>query len=314
MDSKLTSFSLDLPGFEIYRLEEEGIAKDSYVVSNQAFRDVLYNPHLAGRRLQNRMKKAAVAATKAITKISLEEKGIKKSNLCELVFLSGGLFYELNHGFSMELEVSLPQCFLGISRHKVSGSRGDFEARVGYANFESLPDESTILIGDTLASGATIKKGIMELSKVAQENDKRIERIVFFSLAAPLRGARNFAEACEEISEIHDGLEYHFFGAQQIFHLMDDGTDLRFRGRDAIIPDDELDYSKKTWGEWLCSKMKCAIFDWGTRCKNPMRHWEEFEEFANEALQNCEDSKGIEVLERMLDELKEMREEYAAKI
>ncbi|MFH0926995.1 MAG: hypothetical protein V1822_00250 [Candidatus Micrarchaeota archaeon] len=309
MDEKLEKVSCDLQGFEFYKINEMDIPENSYIISNQNFRDVLYNPHLAGIRLQKRMEKASVAAAKAISKLALEGKGIKKANLCECVFLSGGLFYDLNFGFSQQFGVSLPQCFMGIKRQKIEGTAGDFEAVAGYANFEALPDEATILIGDTTASGATLRKGILEISKIAENEGKKIERIVMFTLAAPLRAMREFSKACEEISEVHDGLEYYFLGAQQVFHLMEDGTDLRFRGPDAIIADLEIEYSRGIWGEWLCENMKCAIFDWGTRCKNPLAHINEFGEFAGKKLGEC-DEKGCAVLERMLDEAGQIREEY----
>lgn len=313
MDKRLNRISTNIRGLDEYKLDEQGISNNSYLICHQSFRDVLYSPHLAGRRLQERMKKAGVTAAKAIIEMALSDKGVKKSNLCELVILSGGLFYELNYGFSQELEVSLPQCFLGVSRRKKEGTAGDFYADATYANFEALPDDATILIGDTLATGVSAQKGILELGRIATEQDKKIDKIIFFSLAPPLRGMRSFCEACEQISEEHDGMRYYFLGAQQVFHLMEDGTDLRFRGKDAIIPAAEIEYSREIWGEWLCENMKCAIFDWGTRCKNPILHWNEFEEFATQKLDEC-DEKGCAVLEKMLDELREMREEYQKEI
>ncbi len=314
MDKRLSRIDTQIIGLEAHRLEEQEIPKNTYILEHQAFRDVLYNPHLVAKVLQERMKKASVIASKAICEIALKNKNIKKADLCELVFLSGGLFYELNHGFAQTLEVSLPQCFLGISRHKIQNTQGDFLAKVGYENFESLPNNSTILIGDTLASGATIKEGILQLSKYATQNDKKIDRIIFFSLASPLRGIRNFYEACENISEQHDGIEIYFFGAQQIFHLMPDGTDLRFVGKDSIASDQAISYGKHIWGDWLLENMKCAIFDWGTRCKNPIAHFREFEEFAHNALNHCEDEKAQTVLEKMLDDIKNMKTQYEKEV
>lgn len=71
----------------------------------------------------------------------------KRENTCELVFLSGGLYYALNFGFKKEFGFALPQCFIGIQRQRVEGKSGEFRAVAGYGNFESLPDNAHVIIG-----------------------------------------------------------------------------------------------------------------------------------------------------------------------
>jgi len=94
--------------------------------------------------------------------------------------------------------------------------------------------------------------------------------------------------------------------AEQLFHLMPDGTDLRFFGKDALMPDETKTYTLKTYGDFLASNMKCAVFDWGTRCKNPKRHYDEFLEFADGIAKDAGlDAKGRKEIGRMRDETKD---------
>ena len=51
--------------------------------------------------------------------------------------------------------------------------------------------------------------------------------------------------------------------------------------------------------------MKCAVFDWGTRCKNPIRHYHEFLKFVEDIKGKEMDGKARAVIEKMEKETKE---------
>ncbi|MEM4633987.1 MAG: hypothetical protein QW275_02415, partial [Candidatus Anstonellaceae archaeon] len=60
------------------------------------------------------------------------------------------------------------------------------------------------------------------------------------------------------------------------------------------------------YGKYLSKNMRCAVFDWGTRCKNPKAHLEEFIKYADEELSSLKiDQKGRMVLMRMKKEAEE---------
>ncbi len=80
---------------------------------------------------------------------------------------------------------------------------------------------------------------------------------------------------------------------------MPDGTDLRFLYPDAVMPQETRKRILDRYGEFLGLEMKCAVFDWGTRCKNPARHYREFLEFADSMLGKKIDSKSGIVLSMM---------------
>ena len=56
---------------------------------------------------------------------------------------------------------------------------------------------------------------------------------------------------------------------------------------------------------FLGKEMKCAVFDWGTRCKNPIKHYHEFLGFVEDIKKRELDGKSSEVISKMEKETKE---------
>ncbi|MBM3228811.1 hypothetical protein FJZ26_00090 [Candidatus Parvarchaeota archaeon] len=271
--------------YRLYRLANPSMPQRTFIVCSQAARDVLYKPHLAGKPLQDAMNKNASIFARLLKKHVVN--GAKLENVCELVFLSGGLYYFLNAGFKSEFGVALPQCFIGIQRQRIEGAGGQFRAIAGYENFESLPDNAHVIIGDTIATGSTLVKGIQMLLDAAESKGTKIASITVITLAGSPQGAQKLA-ALEKshILPQHPSCKVNLFACEMLFHLMPDGTDLRFLEKDSIMPDESREYAKATYGDWLGKNMKCAVFDWGTRCKNPAAHYSEFLEFVQQAIKD----------------------------
>lgn len=294
--------------YRLYHATEWYLPANTYILCSDASRKILYNPQIAGKALQERMERMAPLFIHAATEKVL--RGIKLGDVVEFVLLSGGLYYFLARGFREVHGHALPQCFLGIKRERVEGSEGHFKAVATYENFESLPKNATVIIGDTIATGATIVRAINALEAAATEAKARIRNIVICSLACSSEGAKRIRGLEDRIKAVNPDFRLCLIVAEELFHLMPDGTDLRFFGDYAIMPDETKEYTAKTYGNFLASSMKCAVFDWGTRCKNPARHYAEFLEFCGAVVRDERiDIKGRKEIERMRKEaLAEMEE------
>jgi hypothetical protein len=281
--ASISKFS-DSPEMRIYSVSDETLPENTFIICSQASRDVLYKPHLAGIELQNAMEKVGETLVKGISKIAL--KGSTRDKTVELIYMSGGLFYGINHGFKKVHKFAIPQCFIGIQRVRIEGTEGQFSARVGYGNFESLPNNATVIIGDTIATAATMVKGLQYLEDELFEKGYKLDKLVIATLAGSTEGARKIKKTFDKLKGDNPGLKTYLIAAEQLFTLMPDGTDLRFLEHDSIMPEETKQYTLSTYGEWLGKNMKCAVFDWGTRCKNPKKHYHEFLEFVEEELAN----------------------------
>ncbi|MCX8163098.1 MAG: hypothetical protein N3D10_00915 [Candidatus Micrarchaeota archaeon] len=307
MDS-LTFFK-KLGKIKVYKINSQAYPENSYVICHPSFAEVLYKPFCAGISLQNKMQRASLEFAKALKFLCLKNQ-IEKKTVVELVLLSGGLFYNLNFAFKKLYNFSLQQCFLGISRYMLKEKFGEFDAKIDYSNFEALPDNATVLIGDTLATGATLSKAVEHLKQVSEEQNKKIRSIFFVTLAGSKKGAIAFKNATKKFENISSAIIF----AHQVFHLMPDGTDLRFFGPDALAPLESINKTKKLYGEKLGHEFKCAVFDWGTRCKNPLAHYEEFENYIENFSRTLSDKNSLKVLDGLLKEVKKEKKAYSGTI
>ncbi len=284
----------------MYTVDDARFPAETFIIGCDAAADILYSPHIAGKTLQDKMEKVAEIFIDAVGRTVL--KGKRISQVSEVVFLSGGLYYQLNHGFKARYGQALPQCFLGIKRQHIEGSEGGFTAEATYENFESLPDNATVIIGDTIATGATLQKGIFHVLDAFKERGYTLENIVVCSLACSVDGAVKLKEVEKRLARDFPKARAYLFVAEELFHLMLDGTDLRFFP--GIMPDETKERILDRYGEYLGREMKCAVFDWGTRCKNPIAHYHEFLGFAEGIQKRDLDGKSRGVIKRMESETK----------
>jgi len=296
--------------YSLYKVAGASLPENTHIICSESARQVLYSPHIAGKRLQDAMEKNSGIFAAILAKHALA--GAKKGSLCELVFLSGGLYYALSCGFKKEFGFALPQCFIGIQRQRVEGKEGEFRAVAGYANFESLPDNANVIIGDTVATGSTLVKGIQLLLDEAENRSISIASITMLTLAGSSLGAEKLARlAKSHIYPQHPACKVSLFACEMLFHLMPDGTDLRFLMPGSIMPEESRKEAQARYGDYLARNMKCAVFDWGTRCKNPRSHYREFLEYAEAELAGPKvDEKGRSVLLRMKREAEEALSEF----
>jgi hypothetical protein len=298
--------------YRIYSLISDEFPKNTYILYSNISQSILYNPHIAGKNLQDRLDEMGVVFINAMRDVALA--GTRLSNCCELILLSGGLYYNLNHGFKKIYNEALPQCFLGIKRARIEGTEGKFTAAATYENFEALPNNATVIIGDTIATGATMQNGLNRLFDALDEKDYTLDKLVICTLAGSTKGARKLRETEEKMKTLFPKAKLYFIACEQLFHLMPDGTDLRFFGEDAVAPDETNENTRRIYGEYLGKEMKCAVFDWGTRCKNPKKHYEEFLDFAEEILSRKLDEKSKSVIERMKRETEKSLRDFEKKL
>jgi len=289
--------------YSLYSVVSEDLPENTFILSSEPTRKILFNPHIAGKKLQDMLECAGEIFIQVLKDTSL--RGVKLDNCCELIFLSGGLYYNLNHGFKKIYNEVLPQCFLGIKRSRIEGKEGQFTAYATYENFESLPDNATVIIGDTIASGATLQKGLQNLFDALEEKNYTLDKLIILTLAGSTLGARRFKEVEKKIKIIFPNAKFYLFASEQLFHVMPNGTDLRFLREDSIIPESSKKNVIEQYGEVLGREMQCAVFDWGTRCKNPKAHYHEFLEFCDSISKTNLDEKGRQVIQRMKKETEE---------
>lgn len=298
-----------LEGCTIYHVRDAKMLPDTYILCSEQERSILYSPHIAGIRLQEELDRLSEQFALVLGK---RLSGVPRGKICELVFLSGGLYYSISAGFKKAHGFALPQCFIGIQRSRIEGKAGEFRAMSGYENFESLPNCAHVVIGDTVATGSTLVKGMQLLLDAAEDKGFSIASITVVTIAGSRQGAEKLAAIAEKhIFPQHPNCKVSMIACEMLFHLMPDGTDLRFLMPGSAMPDESRREAERRYGKYLAKNMKCAVFDWGTRCKNPSEHYREFLEYCKSELASPKlDGKGRSVLLRMKKETEEAMSDF----
>jgi hypothetical protein len=140
--------------------------------------------------------------------------------MSELIILSKGIAYQLGAAAADVLGINLPANMISTARAEVHGD--DVTVSVAYVRIDA-PTE-TLIIGDTIASGATIIAAIDAYAQAAP-----LKKVYILSYAGTAVGARRIALHCQT-----KGVEVCIVLGLAAFGLGDNGFDLSFLHPDTI--------------------------------------------------------------------------------
>jgi len=138
---------------------------------------------------------------------------------------------------------------------------------------ELLRTAKTLIIGDTLATGTTMR-GILGWVLDQRKDSPHGLNVEIFSIAGSDKCLDQISKLTKRFKEQQWRVRIWF--ANQSFYLNDNGTDLEFIGA-RMLPVAKEYYNKRL-GDFQ-SKMKCGIWDWGDRCSRVESHLEEIHEY-----------------------------------
>jgi len=248
----------------LYRIVREDLPSNTYIISNPDSQKIHFDPTITDFELYKLSTKCNEAFLSLTKELGLFE-GMSAKNITELILVSGGFYYHLNQAFYNVFGYSLPAGFLGVRR--VIGD--DPYAVISYDNFEAIPENNVTIIGDTIATGATLIDSI----KYYLEKAPRVKKLLIFTIAGALPGAQRLAELEKEMSRKY-GIELHVFFSDGIFGLDINQTDMKYFHKDSIIAPESQKAAEKDLGKFLGEKL-CVIWDWGQRNKDPIGHLQE---------------------------------------
>lgn len=153
------------------------------------------------------------------------------SDCAELVILSKGLCYQVLRSYEATLGGTIGLNLIGTRRAKVTSD--DALIETSYVRLDSPND--TLLIGDTVASGATV---IAALS--AYMANHRLRRVYLFSFAGSTVGARRILDWAAS-----QNVDLRIMYGLASFGLADNGFDLSFLDESTICPDEYRDRANR---------------------------------------------------------------------
>lgn len=240
---------------------------DAYILDTPALEAFLFDRTVVGVPLLNAAREATVHWLAALRDHKLLD---SNEQVAGLTILTGGLYYGLQPAWQTVFGTLLPENFIGVKRHL--DQRNQWSADYHYVSFEA-PCE-TVLIGDTVASGASVTQGLRAFADWARPRGLR--KVHFFSACGSRIGGQRIREACAAL-----GVEATFTHGLAAFGMAEQGwqlpdTDLPWLHPDTVT---QPHYHQRAEIAFQ-GKPVCAIGDWGMRCKNPRAYLSEWQEEA----------------------------------
>lgn len=249
---------------KLYRVQRKDLPSHTFIIVNPSSQKIHFDPTITDFELYKLATECNEAFLRFAHKLGLF-KGVKAKNVCELILVSGGFYYHLNRAFHNVFGYSLPAGFIGVRRILSDKPYGD----VSYDNLEAVPENSTTIIGDTIATGVTLIDSIDYYLKRAP----KVKRIIIFTIAGALAGARRLASLEKKIKKEY-GTDLYVFFSDGMFGLAKNQTDMHYFHQDSILPEESRKAAGKKLGKFLGERL-CVIWDWGQRNKDPMGHLKE---------------------------------------
>lgn len=248
----------------LYRVSRRDLPAHTYIIVNPSSQKIHFDPTITDFELY----KLATECNKTFLKFARQLglfKGVKAKNVCELILVSGGFYYHLNRAFYRVFGYSLPAGFIGVRRVLGKQPRGV----ISYDNLEAIPKNNITIIGDTIATGATLIDSINYYLK----RTPPVKKIIIFTIAGALPGVQKLAKLEKEIKKKY-GTDLYVFFSDGIFGLAKNQTDMHYFHSDSILPAESWRAAENKLGKFLGERL-CVIWDWGQRNKDPMGHLKE---------------------------------------
>ncbi|MFI7609533.1 hypothetical protein ACIBTV_31075 [Micromonospora sp. NPDC049366] len=179
-----------------------------HLVHNSHLETLLFDRNLT----ELPFRRACLASSREFVRHIRDE--LDGADLAELTILSKGLVYQLAEAVALEAGRNLPANLVSTSRVAVASD--DVTVDVSYARFDA--GGSTLLIGDTVASGATIVAALSEYQRFHP-----VRQVYLLSYAGAVNGAARIADYCAA-----NGIDCTMLFGLAAFGLADNGFDLSF--------------------------------------------------------------------------------------
>jgi hypothetical protein len=226
-------------------VEVDGVQR-AFIVSNPHLERLLFDRNLIGLGFEA----TCMACSVEFVGHFEDELDIDGWDIAELVILSKGLHYGLGRAFASALHRNLETNFVATRRVTVQGSEATVQ--VLYEDFDA--GHGNIVIGDTIASGATICATLS-----AYLEHRPLSRVFVFTFAGSGVGGRRIGAFCRE-----RGIQLTIAYGLAVFGLGANGFDLSFLHPETITSDS---YVKRAAEQFQGRPVSAVGWDFGSQAQ-----------------------------------------------
>ncbi len=261
-------------GVDCYRLEGGDYENEYYVVSEAETRKLLNTPEIVGYEVYH----CLITATAQMMYYFKEKKKVTTANI--LSILRGALNYPLEESCYREHIRVHDISFLSSERVFDNDAIAGLEIK--YSKLTMVPD-STLLIGDIIASGETLVHCLRYVTEFYRQNGAKLRNIIIFTIGGT-KGIRILERLTEQIREFWPDFEgFIVVYYEGIFSTYQDKgvsginvVDVDFYWKGGIVAPE---FRRETLSMRDPLFEKCIIYDGGARRYEIHEHVREVLEF-----------------------------------
>jgi hypothetical protein len=235
-----------ISGSRLERVSLPGVT-NAFIISNSHLESILLDRNLVGLEFTKQCESSSQAFLEHFHQeitLSIQD------SVAELMLLSKGLYYWMHNAFATVFGTNLEINFAATRRVEIS--EGSVRVEVPYFNFDS--PAGTLILGDTIASGATICEALS-----LYQQHWELKRVFLFTIAGSIVGGQAISKFCES-----NGIDLTLAYGLAAFGLGSNGFDLSFLHPDTITSDN---YREQAGQLYEGKPVSAAGWDFGTQAQ-----------------------------------------------
>jgi hypothetical protein len=260
----------------LYRVDSETSGSvEEYVFSTPETRRVCNEPEMVGLEFPRCMREATARVLQAppLSDWLADE---RDRDVSVMHFLRGGLNFQLREALGQAYGFNKHYCaYMTSQRHKTSENwviEQDQYRKIRYL------ENSTVMIGDVIATGSTMENGMEVLLDHVRSNDLPFKNLIVFTIGCD-EGRKILEQYEDELEEACDLDRLMLFYAEGKFGLAGEDSPLTFKipGTD-LLRDPALltpEYEKSIYQRLHIPIERCAIYDVGAKSFEYQEHVED---------------------------------------
>lgn len=217
-----------LSGSQLSYANVDGVA-NSFIMRNPALESILFNRNVVGLPF-------AQACEDATTSFLLHlqpELSALVDQVAEMVILTKGTYYWMHHAYARAFGSNLQANYVDTNR--VEASESGVRVAIRHSNLDA--PAASLIIGDTIASGATICAALAHYLE-----RHRLERVFLFSVAGSKTGGQAVADFCRA-----NAIDLYLVYGLAAFGLAANGFDLSFLDPETITTADYIERARSVF-------------------------------------------------------------------
>jgi hypothetical protein len=256
------------PACSLYRLQAHGTVA-SYIASTPATRRICNDPFIVGCEYTRALRNACGHILRELRNVNHLSPLVEQQSVV-LHILRGGLNFGLREALANAYGWNRhSSAFISAQRARCSGNPEDWQITEGDYRKVYLPDPTTIIFGDVVATGTSLEYALRQLMLDVDAHSSQVRSLIFFTIggsrAADILHAVD--ATCRERFPAYEGAVLVYLEGCFTVAQADSPLSIAVSGTDLMRRDSQLapEFRESQYENPAYPLERCTIYDAGSR-------------------------------------------------